>query len=166
MTRWLTLLMALGLLAAAPVAAQVEDGDLDNDGVADEVDFCEETPEGDFVDGEGCSICPCDETYDGDEWASHDEFVSCVIAEAKLRKKARMITRKQKRAAVKRAKRSSCGNDELTRCCVYGDHLDYDADPVIGECRVMSPDACFELGDDVYTEDAGSGGCTPNPCTW
>jgi hypothetical protein len=164
--RLLALSFLVGLVLVAPVRAQSEPpDDFDQDGVTDDLDDCDETPLGDLVDAAGCSLCPCDETLDAEPWPSHQSYVECVIAEAKRMRAARQLTRKQKKAAVKRAKRSTCGTEELTRCCVYPDY-DVDADSVVGDCRIMTPDECFALGDRVDAEDEGSGSCNPNPCVF
>ena len=152
------------LAAAAPAAAQVADED--GDGVADEVDQCTETPAGDFVDPTGCSVCPCDETAAGDPWASHDDYVACVAAEAKSRRADHILKKHAMKLAIQRARKATCGNEALTRCCIYA-HLDDDAEVTVGQCKVMTPDACDALSDrdDLdYVEDADAGSCTPNPC--
>jgi len=152
------------LAAAAPAAAQVADGD--DDGVADDVDQCTDTPAGDLVDATGCSVCPCDETAAGDAWTSHDDYVGCVTAEAKARRKAHTLKRRAMKLAIQRARKATCGNEALTRCCIYA-HLDDEAEVNVGQCKLMSPDACDALSerDDLdYVEDAEGGSCTPNPC--
>jgi len=164
--RLLALFFIAGLVLVAPARGQSEPtDDLDQDGVTDEVDDCDDTPLGDLVDAAGCSLCPCDESVDAEPWTSHQSYVACVITEAKRMRAARQLTRKQKRAAVKRAKHSTCGIEQLTRCCVYPDYAD-DADTVVGDCRIMTADECFDLGDRVDAEDEGSGSCNPNPCVF
>lgn len=157
----------VGLALVAPVRAQSEPADdLDQDGVMDDVDECEDTPLGDLIDAVGCSRCPCDESLDEEPWASHESYVACVVTEAKHMRRAHELTRKQKRQAVKRAKRSTCGTEELTRCCVYPDDYDPDAESITGDCRIMTADECFALGDRADAEDEGSGSCNPNPCVY
>jgi hypothetical protein len=153
------------LAGAAPAAAQV-DPDEDTDGVTDAADLCPETPVDDFVDPDGCSICPCDEDANGDAWTSHEAYVACVATEARARRAARTLKRKAMRAAIKRARKAACGNEELTRCCVYA-QLDDEAEVNFGQCRVTTVDACDDLSlreDLDWVEDMGSGSCTPNPC--
>ena len=152
----LVLLMAF---AGRASAQQVDDVDTDGDGVVDSLDQCDDTPPGDIVDADGCSVCPCDETADGDSWTSHRDYVQCVAAEARTRVQSGAAHTRDMRAAVKRARRSTCGNPALTRCCVYTDD---NAD--LGSCRMMRPDACDALSDRVDAEDEGSGSCVPNPC--
>ena len=164
--RVLVVVLLLGLLVVAPARGQTPPLDEDLDGVADDVDECEETPPGDLIDATGCSLCPCEESVDEEPWASHDAYVRCVKVEAKRMRAARLLTRKAKRAAMKRARRSTCGNEVLTRCCVYPEDYDVDAESVTGECRVMSVDACFDLGDRADAEDTGPGSCNPNPCVY
>jgi hypothetical protein len=152
--------MACAVLLAAVARGQLVPTDVDGDGVDDSIDECTDTEPGDMIDADGCSICPCEETADGDAWASHDAYVQCVAAEAKDRRHEHMVKRKEMRAMIKHAKASSCGNDELTRCCTYaGDDDD------VGKCKVMSVDKCDALWEESdYVDDAGPGSCTPNPC--
>jgi hypothetical protein len=87
-----------------------------------------------------------------------------VSAEARARRRAGTMKRKEMLAAVKRARKSTCGNPNLTRCCVYA-HLDDTASVNVGQCRMISPDACTALLDQVdWAEDVDVGSCTPNPC--
>ena len=164
--RRIFLFLLVGLVLASPARGQTPPPDADLDGVADAVDECDDTPSGDLIDAAGCSLCPCEETPDGDTWASHEAYVRCVRIEAKRMRAAKRLTRKGKRAAVKRARRATCGNEEMTRCCVYPDDYDADAESVTGECRIMSVDACFDLGDRADAEDTGPGSCNPNPCVY
>ncbi len=159
----LALSFVLGLVLVGPAGAQTTADDFDLDGVADDLDECEETPLGDLIDPAGCSLCPCDESIDEEPWESHQSYVQCVITEAKRMRAARLLTRKVKKAAVRRARRSTCGTEQLTRCCVYPDD-DVDAESVVGDCRIMTADECFALGDRADAEDEGSGSCNPNPC--
>ena len=71
------------------------------------------------------------------------------------------MTLDEVRAGLRAARRSTCGTSALTRCCVYADD---DAD--VGACKMMSPDACDQLSDQVDAEDEGSGSCLPNPCVF
>jgi hypothetical protein len=159
---------AVTLLAAAlavPATARPLAEDLDGDGVADAADACPDT-EGDLVDADGCSVCPCAETLDGDSWRSHDDYVACVVAAARAQKAARRGSRRAIRQAVRRAKRSTCGDDGRTRCCIYPDDPDLDADTIVGRCRTTTVDECDRIADDHDAEDAGPGSCTPNPCVY
>ncbi len=110
------------------------------------------------------ATCPCDAAADGAAWASHGEYVACVATEARHLRMAGAMRPKERRAAIRAAKHSTCGNDALTRCCVY---LSDDAN--VGQCRMMSPDACSALDDQMDSgeaDDEGSGSCVPNPCTF
>ena len=158
----LALLLALLLAAAAPAMAvdpSADDGD--GDGVADAADACPDTPTGDLIDQSGCSVCPCDASVSGDTWSSHGGYVRCVLQESRQRVQDHVATKRAMRAAVRAARRSTCGSSALTRCCVYADDA---AD--VGTCKMMSPDACDQLSDQVDAEDEGSGSCLPNPCTF
>ena len=163
--RCLVLVFAAALVLAAtrPAAAQV-DADTDGDGVADSLDQCPDTPTGDLVDTNGCSVCPCDGTADGNAWTSHQAYIACVVGEVKTRRAASTMMGRAARAAIKTAKRSSCGNENLTRCCVYAN---FDDD--VGSCHLMAPDACDALDsrlDDGEADDIGGGSCLGNPCAF
>lgn len=150
---------------ATPAAGQV-DPDADGDGVADAADQCGDTEPGDVVDVEGCSVCPCDQTVAGDAWASHDDYVACVSAEARARRAAKTLKRRAMRLMIRRARKATCGDEDLARCCVYA-RLDDEADVSVGQCRIMTIDACAALGereDLDWVEDMDAGSCTPNPC--
>lgn len=156
--------MTLALAPAQSVQAQVLDDDLDS--VDDTVDQCLDTPAGDLVDGSGCSICPCEGSLDVTPWASHKAYVDCVVDAAHTMRAARELTRKEMKAAVRRARKSTCGTAEMTRCCVYPS-LDSDADVIVGRCRLTTIDTCDELMVEMdAAEDAGPGSCMPNPCVY
>ncbi len=154
--------VALVLLVAVPGGAMrpLDVPDADQDGVADAMDACPDTPAGDLVDATGCSVCPCDATADGTVWSSHREYLGCVVAAAKSRLRARTMRARELRKAVRQARVSTCGDAALTRCCIYPNE-----DAEIGSCRPMQPEQCVALdGDQVVTEDLGPGSCAPNPC--
>jgi len=68
------------------------------------------------------------------------------------------------RAALRAARLSTCGNLDLTRCCVYQSDNDD-----VGRCRMMSPDACDALDRQMENggaDDMDSGSCLPNPCAF
>jgi hypothetical protein len=66
------------------------------------------------------------------------------------------------RAAIRRARRSTCGDPSRTVCCVYAGDEDE-----VGECRIMTIERCEALWErSDYVEDMGPGGCQPNPCAW
>ncbi len=157
--------VATTLAVAAPVLA-ASAADDDQDGVADDVDACLDTPHADLVDATGCSVCPCDAQADDSEWSSHEQYLACVASEAKQLRRDKQINRKRARAAIKASRKSSCGNAELTRCCIYPDNAD-ELDTVVGQCRLMTPDDCDALSETHdFVEDADTGSCLPNPCTF
>lgn len=140
------------VLMARPVLAA--DLDSDADGVADVADDCPDTAAGELVGADGCEACPCEETAEGDAWASKKAYIACIGAAAKdagLSKKAR-------RAAIKRAKQAACGDDDLTRCCVWPDG---DGSP---KCKVTTYDKCGALGESHDVDELGPGSCAPSPC--
>ena len=156
--RYAALVLALLMAFAAQAVAQQVDADSDGDGVVDALDNCDDTPPGDLVDADGCSVCPCDATVNGDDWGSHRDYVRCVASAARSRFKIGALRPRDMRVVVKRARRSTCGNAELTRCCIYAEDAD------VGTCRMMPPDACDALSDHEDAEDEGGGSCVPNPC--
>jgi hypothetical protein len=159
--RCAALVLVLLMSFAGRVVAQQVDTDSDGDGVVDALDNCDDTPPGDLVDADGCSVCPCDATVDGDDWGSHRDYVRCVASAARSRVQIGAFRPRDLRAVVKRARRSTCGNAALTRCCIYADE---DAD--VGTCRMMRPDACDALSEHEDAEDEGNGSCVPNPCAF
>jgi len=73
---------------------------------------------------------------------------------------------KQMRTAIRAARRSTCADQQLTRCCVYAD---FDTD--VGQCRLMTADACDALDERLFemdgaADDEGGGSCLPNPCVF
>lgn len=158
--------MTLALAPAHRVEAQVIAGDVDEDGVTDTADLCPDTPAGDLVDTDGCSVCPCDEAIDGTPWGSHSAYVQCVVAHARRLRGAGQMGRRPMRAAIKRARKATCGNDTVTRCCVYPS-LDSLDEVIVGHCRVVAPETCEALALQVdAAEDMGPGSCLPNPCNF
>ena len=156
--------MTLALAPAQSAHTQALDGDLD--GVDDTVDQCLDTPAADLVDDSGCSVCPCEASLDATPWPSHKAYVNCVVGAAHRMRSTRELTRKEMKSAVRRARRSTCGDGEMTRCCVYPS-LDSDADVIVGRCRLTTVDACDQLTIDLdNAEDAGPGSCMPNPCVF
>jgi len=159
MLRWLGTVAFAALLACAPLAGAQDLSDDDLDGVPDEADLCLDTPSGDFIDELGCSICDCETMPDGDGWPSRNAYVRCVLNEAKARRASGRITGSELRAALKRARASSCGNEDLTRCCVFPDQRGE------GRCRVLGWERCDAGTLHVYDAvDWDVGSCLPNPC--
>lgn len=156
-TRWLLALFLVLALVPGARAAAVDD---DLDGVDDAIDECIDTPPGDFVDAVGCSVCDCDFDANGDDWSSRGAYVRCVIKEAKARKASSRLSRHAFRDAVKRARNSSCGDADLTRCCVWSSE-----DTEAARCRITTWEQCDPDTMGVYdAEDFDVGSCLPNPC--
>lgn len=164
------LLLATAAMTALVLARPVLAGttvDDDGDGVADDVDACLDTPAGDLVKADGCSVCPCDGPTEDQPWASRGEYQTCVFTEVRARKRAGSMNRKAARAAMKNARKASCGDAQLTRCCVYPSDIPDDADTIVGDCKVMTVDHCAQLEDTLdWAEDADPGSCLPNPCVF
>ncbi|HZP39904.1 MAG TPA: hypothetical protein VFD84_00170 [Candidatus Binatia bacterium] len=154
----------LTVAVSAPARAQVVDDD--GDGVADDVDDCIDTPPGDLVDATGCSVCPCETQADGSDWTSHVQYVGCLAAATHSLVRAHAMAPKARRALLKAARGSSCGNPNLTRCCLFA-HLDPETETAVGKCRVMTPAKCDDAAEKLdYAEDEGPGSCLPNPCVF
>jgi Thrombospondin type 3 repeat len=84
--------------------------DDDGDGVANENDACPNTPPGEPVDSQGCSVgqlVPCDGA-----WNSHGDYVSAVVATANDFFDAGLISEEQRNALVEAAAQSECGKSE------------------------------------------------------
>ena len=82
--------------------------DCDADGVPNHIDLCPDTPPGSVVDGHGCSIpqlCPC-----AGPWKNHREYVKCVKEQAHRFLREGQITHTERKAIVKQAEDSDCGN--------------------------------------------------------
>lgn len=157
--------MLWAVTGAAPAYGQV-DPDTDADGVVDSLDQCPDTEPEELVDAVGCDVCACDGPNDVESWTSHEQYVGCVITEAKARRAAKTIKRPHMRQMIKRARKATCGNENLTRCCVYA-HLDDEAEVNMGVCRVVTIDQCDNLSmreDLDWVEDLDMGSCSPNPC--
>lgn len=170
MSKWIRFVLLVGTVAVSTggtlVAAQDAPDDGDADGVVDVVDECPDTPAGTLIDDRGCSVCPCDATADGAAWSSRREYIACVTAEAKRRRAAGLLRARRMRAAIRAARRSTCADQQLTRCCVYAD-IDVD----VGHCRLMTADACDALDERLFetdgaADDDGGGSCLPNPCVF
>jgi hypothetical protein len=87
--------------------------DSDNDGVWDLSDQCSDTPAGEAVNGDGCSISqlvPCD-----GPWRNHGEYVARVIATVAQFQRQRLITKAEARDIVQEAARSDCGKQRTPR---------------------------------------------------
>jgi len=156
LTRWL-LASALALLLVPGVHAQMVDDD--GDGIDDAIDECIDTPPGDMVDQVGCSVCDCDVAADGNDWASHGAYVRCVLHEAHARRAAGRLTRRGYREQLRHARAATCGNADVTRCCLYANAN------AAGRCRIVGWDACDADTQHVFdASDEDSGSCVPNPC--
>ncbi len=86
------------------------DPDDDNDGVNDEEDQCPDTPFGEIVDAEGCSIeqiCPCE-----GPWKNHGKYVTCVVGAVKEFAKAGLITKQEQGDFISEAAGSDCGKKD------------------------------------------------------
>jgi hypothetical protein len=143
--------LASVLLARPVIAAEP---DLDGDGVADAADDCPDSMPGELVGADGCEACPCEETVEGEPWNSKKAYVACIAAAAK----GAGMSRKARRAAVRRARQAACGDENLTRCCIWPE------DDGAARCRVTTYDKCDALGESHDVDDLGAGYCTPTAC--
>jgi hypothetical protein len=96
-----------------PITGDTEiHSDADGDGVADIADLCPETPHGNVVSADGCSIdqiVPCSGPSSGGTWKTHGEYVSAVGRITTEFLKHGLITRDQRNLILAQAVRSSCG---------------------------------------------------------
>ena len=88
--------------------------DSDGDGVLDTVDQCPDTPAGDIVNANGCSIAqlvPCAGPRSGGRWKNHGQYVSAVVEVAKEFLNAGLILHHQWSQLVTAAAQSQCGSN-------------------------------------------------------
>ena len=81
-------------------------GDLDGDGVNNQDDACDATPDGDVINDDGCSVtdlCDCDGAK------NHGNYGSCITRTATDFRRDGLISNKDKSALTKAAAKSSCG---------------------------------------------------------
>jgi len=86
--------------------------DADEDGVADSADLCPDTPQGEVVNSDGCSIdqlAPCAGPASGGTWKNHGQYVSTVAHVAEDFLEQGLISQDQKGAIVSAAAQSGCG---------------------------------------------------------
>ena len=105
---------AAGNITSTEVTKNTE-GDADCDGVPDDADRCPETPEGEEVNNDGCTVaqfCPCDGPLNGGKWKNHGKYVSCVAHTAGDLVKADLITAGDKDVIVSTAAQSACGKKD------------------------------------------------------
>lgn len=92
--------------------------DSDNDGVWDLTDECSDTPAGEAVNANGCSISQlvrCDSP-----WKNHGDYVARVVVTVAQFQKDGLITRAEARAIVRDAARSDCGKQRPSRSPHHG----------------------------------------------
>ncbi len=126
--------------------------DGDGDGVPDGADACGDTPSGELIGADGCSLCPC-AGLDGMPWPTRRAYLDCVRRAVKQRVRAGLLGPSGARAATKRARLATCGRP-LTRCCVTPRGRGG------VRCRLVAPARCLAPGG----RDVGAGSCVPVPC--
>ena len=90
------------------ICPQTPESDCDGDGVPNGQDVCPDTLPGVVADANGCSIeqiCPC-----SGPWKDHREYVKSVKEQAFRFWKEGRIPMTQRKAIVKEAAQSNCGN--------------------------------------------------------
>jgi len=83
------------------------DYDTDGDGIPDRVDECPDTPPGQVVNAQGCSLdqlSPC-----GGSWANHGDYVGSVLDHAWAFYRAGLITVSERQSVIREAAQSDCG---------------------------------------------------------
>jgi hypothetical protein len=86
--------------------------DQDADGVPDSLDQCPDTPAGDIVNAQGCSIeqlVPCAGPASGGTWKNHGQYVSSIAHAAQDFVTQGLISGQEKGQIVSAAARSNCG---------------------------------------------------------
>jgi hypothetical protein len=86
--------------------------DQDGDGVGDSVDHCPNTPAGEIVDADGCSIdqiAPCAGPASGGAWKNHGQYVSTVAHAVEEFLAQGLISAQQAEEIIVQAAQSRCG---------------------------------------------------------
>jgi hypothetical protein len=86
--------------------------DTDLDGIADSVDQCPDTPAGEIVDADGCSIdqlAPCGGPASGGSWKNHGQYVSTVAHVVNEFLAEGLITEDEADEIMAQAAESRCG---------------------------------------------------------
>jgi len=89
-----------------------DETDADGDGVPDSLDQCPDTPAGEVVNAQGCSIdqlVPCSGPASGGTWRSHGKYVSRIARVSKMFVNAGLISAMERAQIVSAAARSGCG---------------------------------------------------------
>jgi len=126
----------------------------DGDGIPGALDACPGTPPGELVAADGCSVCPCGGDPTLGVWPSRASYLRCVRAEV-VRRRTAGLDAAAGRAALRHARRSTCGRPLLTRCCIPA---------AGGRCRLVPASHCDWLARPGRAADAGPGSCVPDPC--
>ena len=95
-------------------AYEADENDIDDDGVMNGDDECEDTPAGEIVDpSNGCSIkqlVPCEGPKDTtDTWKNHGKYVSTLAKTANSFVKQGLITEEEKDELMEEMASSDCG---------------------------------------------------------
>jgi hypothetical protein len=107
-----------GLLGSAEVVntfsatTVADEADADGDGVPDSLDQCPDTPAGEVVNAQGCSIdqlVPCSGPRSGGRWRNHGQYVSRIARVSKKFVRAGLISARERGQIVSAAARSGCG---------------------------------------------------------
>jgi hypothetical protein len=100
-------MIALVLVLSFASAIILPGDDSDGDGVNDDVDLCANTPVGDVVNADGCSISQiCNPEA---VWKNHGGYVSCVAHTANSFVALGLITEEEKGVIVSTAAQTSIG---------------------------------------------------------
>jgi hypothetical protein len=87
--------------------------DADCDGVNDSEDACPNSPVGNVVSVQGCTLSqlvPCEGPLSGGTWKNHGQYVRAVARAARIQfVEAGLMTEEEKDAAIREAAESSCG---------------------------------------------------------
>ncbi len=98
---------ALDAVSIAPIQ------DLDEDGVLNSADRCQNTPPTQTVESRGCSLeqlAPCSQTPLGNDWENHDSYVQAVTTAANVFYSQGLFDSNELYSAIEAALASNCGN--------------------------------------------------------
>ena len=65
------------------------------------------------------AACPCSADKNGQSWANHGRYVSCVVRFRNDLRRDGCLDAEAKRTIARCAARSTCGKDGAVLCCVY-----------------------------------------------
>jgi hypothetical protein len=98
--------------AAWPIEQVVVPPDNDGDGIVDDLDQCPDTPAGEIVDADGCSVdqvVPCEGPVTGGTWKNHGKYLSAIRAVVTTFVEEGLLTESEAEEIFAAASKSDCG---------------------------------------------------------